>query len=58
MTDNPKTPGSTSSPTIQQQNNQGQGSLARGSDTYQPHATDGWNGKKSGSTSKDSKPFG
>lgn len=49
--------GSKTMPPIQQQNNQGQGSLARGHDTYRQHSTDGWNGRKQGSTAPSSKPF-
>jgi len=45
-----KTPASTSSPSVQQQNNQGQGRTVRGADPYKSKPTAGWNGKTSGST--------
>ena len=54
MTDN----GKKTMPPIQQQNNQGQGSTVRGAELYSKKPTDGWNGKKSGSTSTDTKPYG
>ena len=53
-----RTPGKTSAPSVEQQNNQGQGSTVRGADPYKSKPTAGWNGKTSGSTAGSSKPYG
>lgn len=55
--DNPKTPGSTSAPSIEKQNSQGQGSLVKGGSVYNDHANGGTATRASG-VKKDSSKFG